>query len=156
MNALDKINSDFKATGRVHIVHTNAAGEVLNEYHVDNLVVTSGKQHIAAKIAATTNVPAAMTHMAIGTSSTTPAAGDTTLGTELVRVGLSASTVSTNTITYTCTFAPGSGTSTSPGVQEAGLFNAASAGTMLCRTTFPSVAKASTDQLAISWVITVS
>ena len=150
------IQENLKATGLVKVVHTNAAGEVLNTFEVPNLVVTAGKNHIAAKIAATTNSPVAMTHMAIGTGSTSAAAGDTTLGTEGGRVALSGSVVSTNTITYTATFPAGTGTSTSPGVQEAGIFNASSGGTMLCRTTFPSVAKASGDPIAITWVVTVS
>jgi hypothetical protein len=150
------IQENLKATGLVKVVHTNAAGEVLNTFEVPNLVVTAGKNHIAAKIAATTNSPVAMTHMAIGTGSTSAAAGDTTLGTEGGRVALSGSVVSTNTITYTATFPAGTGTSTSPGVQEAGIFNASSGGTLLCRTTFPSVAKASGDSIAITWVVTVS
>jgi hypothetical protein len=150
------VQENLKATGMVHIVHTNAAGEVVKEFDVPNLVTTAGKGHIAAKIAATTNSPVSMTHMAIGTGSTSAAAGDTTLGTEGGRVALSATVVSTNTITYTATFPAGTGTSTSPGVQEAGIFNASSGGTLLCRTTFPSVAKASGDSIAITWVVTVS
>ena len=151
-----QVQENLKPTGMVHIVHTNAAGEVLREFDVPNLVTTAGKGHIAAKIAATTNSPVSMTHMAIGTGSTSAAAGDTTLGTEGGRVALSATVVSTNTITYTATFPAGTGTSTSPGVQEAGIFNGSSGGTLLCRTTFPSVAKASGDSIAITWVVTVS
>ena len=150
------MQENLKATGMVHIVHTNAAGKVVKEFDVPNLVTTAGKGHIAAKIAATTNSPVSMTHMAIGTGSTSAAAGDTTLGTEGGRVALSATVVSTNTITYTATFPAGTGTSTSPGVQEAGIFNGSSGGTLLCRTTFPSVAKASGDSIAITWVVTVS
>ena len=41
-------------------------------------------------------------------------------------------------------------------VTEAGIFNAGSGGTMLCRTTFPAVNKASGDSIAITWVVTVS
>ena len=63
----------LKATGLVTIVQTNAAGEIVKEFQVPNLVVTTGKNHIAAKIAATTNSPAAMTHKGIGTSTGTPA-----------------------------------------------------------------------------------
>jgi hypothetical protein len=149
---------DLKATGQVHIQVFDAAGNLKEEHKVKNLVVTVGKQHIAAKIAATTNSPASMTHMAIGSGSGTPAAGDTQLGTELGRVGLTGGggSVSTNTITYTATFPAGTGTSTSPGIQEAGIFNASSSGTLLCRTTFPSVAKASGDSIAVTWVVTVS
>jgi hypothetical protein len=143
----------LKATGLVTIVHSNAAGEVVKEFQVPNLVVTSGKTHIAAKIAATTNSPASMTHMAIGTGNGTPAAGDTALGTQTGRVSLSGNTVSTNTITYTATFPAGTGDGA---ITEAGIFNASSGGTMLCRTTFPVVNKASGDTIAVTWVVTVS
>jgi hypothetical protein len=150
---LQKVTEELKATGLVKIVHTNAAGELVKEFNVPNLVVTAGKNHIAAKIAATTNTPAAMTHMAIGTGTSTPGASDTALGTQTGRVSLSGSTVSTNTITYTATFPAGTGDGA---ITEAGIFNASSGGTMLCRTTFPVVNKASGDTIAITWVVTVS
>ena len=150
---LQKVTEELKATGLVKIVHTNAAGELVKEFNVPNLVVTTGKNHIAAKIAATTNSPAAMTHMAIGTGTSTPGASDTALGTQTGRVSLSGSVVSTNTITYTATFPAGTGDGA---ITEAGVFNASSGGTMLCRTTFPVVNKASGDTIAITWVVTVS
>jgi len=150
---LQKVTEELKATGLVKIVHTNAAGELVKEFNVPNLVVTAGKNHIAAKIAATTNSPAAMTHMAIGTGTSTPGASDTALGTQTGRVSLSGSVVSTNTITYTATFPAGTGDGA---ITEAGIFNASSGGTMLCRTTFPVVNKASGDTIAITWVVTVS
>ena len=150
---LQKVTEELKATGLVKIVQTNASGEVVKEFNVPNLVVTSGKNHIAAKIAATTNSPVAMTHMAIGTGTSTPGASDTALGTQTGRVSLSGSVVSTNTITYTATFPAGTGDGA---ITEAGIFNASSGGTMLCRTTFPVVTKASGDTIAITWVVTVS
>jgi hypothetical protein len=150
---LQKVTEELKATGLVKIVQTNAAGQIVKEFNVPNLVVTAGKNHIAAKIAATTNSPASMTHMAIGTGTTSPGAGDTALGTQTGRVSLSGSVVSTNTITYTATFPAGTGDGA---ITEAGVFNASSGGTMLCRTTFPVVTKQSGDTIAITWVVTVS
>ncbi len=148
-----QITEQLKATGKVRIVQTNAQGEVVKEFQVPNLVVTTGKNYIASKIVATTNSPASMTHMAIGTGTGTPGASDTTLGAETGRVSLSASTVSTNTITYTATFPAGTGTGA---ITEAGILNASSSGTMLCRTTFPVVNKAAGDTIAVTWVVTVS
>jgi hypothetical protein len=150
---LQKVTEELKATGLVKIVQTNAAGEIVKEFNVPNLVVTAGKAHIAAKIAATTNSPAAMTHMAIGTGTATPGASDTALGTQTGRVSLSGSVVSTNTITYTATFPAGTGDGA---ITEAGVFNASSGGTMLCRSTFPVVNKSAGDTIAITWVVTVS
>jgi hypothetical protein len=148
------IQENLKPTGMVTVSHFNSQGELVTKFEVPNLVVTSGKGYIASRIKDTTK--AAMTHMAIGTSSTAAAASDTTLVAEGGRVSLSATTVSTNTVTYTATFPAGTGTSTSPGVQEAGVFNASSGGDLLCRTVFPSVAKAAGDSIAITWVVTVS
>jgi hypothetical protein len=146
-------NENLKATGKVRIVKTNSQGVVLQDFEVPNLVVTAGKAHIASKIAATTNSPAAMTHMGIGTGATSPGASDTALGTQTGRVSLAGSAVSTNTITYTASFPAGTGDGA---ITEAGIFNASSAGTMLCRTTFPVVNKAAGDTIAVTWVVTVS
>ena len=150
---MELLKETLKATGMVKVVKTNEHGVVIQEFEVPNLVVTAGKNYIASKIVATTNSPASMTHMGIGTGTATPAASDTTLGTQTGRVSLSGSTVSTNTITYTATFPAGTGDGA---ITEAGVFNASSGGTMLCRTTFPVVNKASGDTIAITWVVTVS
>jgi len=148
------INEQIKPTGKLRVVHTNAKGETVQDFEVPNLIVTTGKQYIASKMVATTNSPVSMGYMAIGTNSTTPTAADTQLGTEGGRVALTASTVSSNTITYTATFGAGTGTGA---VTEAGIFNAyPTGGTMLCHTTFPAVNKASGDTIAITWVVTVS
>jgi hypothetical protein len=148
------IQENLKPTGLVTITHKNAAGETIKTFEVPNLVVTSGKNYIASRIKDTTF--GAMTYMAVGTSSTAASATDTTLVSEAGRVALSATVVSTNTVTYTATFPAGTATSTSPGIQEAGILNASSGGTLLCRTVFPSVAKAAGDSIAITWVVTVS
>lgn len=148
------IQENLKPTGMVTVSHFNSQGELINKFEVPNLVVTSGKNYIASRIKDTTF--SAMTYMAIGTSSTAASATDSTLVAENGRVALSATTVSTNTVTYTATFPAGTGTSTSPGIQEAGVLNASSGGTLLCRTVFPSVAKAAGDSIAITWVVTVS
>jgi len=148
-----KLNEDLKATGMVNIKHFGADGNLKSEQTVPNLVVTTGKNYIASKMTATTNSPVSMTHMAIGTGTATPAAANTALGTQTGRVSLSGSQVTNNSITYTATFPAGTGDGA---VTEAGIFNAASGGTMLCRTTFPTVTKQSGDTIAVTWVVTVS
>jgi hypothetical protein len=147
------MQENLKPTGLVKVVHTNAAGALVQEFEIPNLVTTAGKGHIAAKIAATTNSPVSMTHMAIGTGTTAAAVGNTILETEGGRVSLSNAVVSSNTITYTATFPASTGTGA---VTEAGVFNGSSGGTLLCRTVFPVVNKAAGDSIAITWVVTVS
>lgn len=153
---ITQLNEDAKVKGRLTVVHSNAAGEVIDTFEVDNLVVTTGKQHIASRLGAS-SPPTAMSHMAIGSDSTTAAITQAALLAELGRVALTSTTVnvsSTNsTVTYAATFPAGTGTGT---VYEAGVFNASSSGVMLCRTTFPLVTKQSGDTIAITWVVTVS
>ena len=93
-----------------------------------------------------------MSHMALGSSSTAAAVGDTTLGTELGRVALTAGTAANNVVTYTATFGTGVATG---GVQEAGIFNASSAGILLCRVVFAVVNKGANDTMAVTWTVTV-
>lgn len=144
-----------KVTGEVTFRHYNPAGELISEQTVKNLIVTTGLYHIAARMA-NTGTPTQMTHMALGSSSTTPALADTALGAQLgTRAALSVAggTPANNTITYSATFAAGVATGA---VVEAGIFNASTAGVMLCRTTFPVINKNSGDSLAVTWVVTVS
>lgn len=77
---------------------------------------------------------------------------DTALATELDRNTLTSTTVTGNQIVYEATWNPGDATGV---LTESGLFNAASLGTMLARTTFPSVGKGVNDQFTIRWTITV-
>jgi hypothetical protein len=122
--------------------------EVVRE--IDNLVVTAGKGFVASRMTGTSaNV---MSHMAVGSGSTAAAAGDTALGSELGRTTTSAS-VSGAVVTYSSTFAAGTGTGA---VTEAGIFNASSSGTMLCRTVFSVVNKGASDSMTVSWTVTVS
>ena len=95
----------------------------------------------------------AMSHMAIGTGSTAAAAGDTALGTESARTALTSTTVTNNEVVYVDTFGAGTGTGA---ITEAGVFNASSGGTMLCRTVFSVVNKGADDSMTITWTVTVS
>jgi len=146
------IQENLKAQGELTVSLFDRDGNLKSISKHPNLVVTVGKNYIASRMAGTSET--VMSHMAIGTGTTTPAAGQTTLTTEIGRSS-SSFTSSTNTVTATSTFAAGVGTGA---ITEAGIFNASGtdAGTMLCRTTFPVVNKASGDSIAITWVVTVS
>lgn len=146
------LNEQLTMKGELSVVvRDETTGTIKQSFKVPNLVVTVGKQYIASRMAGT--AATVMSHMAIGTGTATPVVGDTTLGIEAGRVALSSFTASTNTVTATATFPAGTGTGA---ITEAGILNAASAGTMLCRTTFPVVNKAAGDSIAITWVVTVS
>lgn len=147
MNAQEYI----KASGKLQIVLTDKDGKIKEQRDISNLVVTVGKNFIASRmVGATANV---MSHMAVGSGTTAAAVGDTALGSELGRVALSSNTATDNVVTQTATFPAGTGTGA---ITEAGVFNAASAGTMLCRTVFAVVNKGVNDAMSITWTVTVS
>ena len=144
------IQETVKVTGALQIKLYGPDGKLKQEQNVKNLVVTSGKGYIAGRMVGT---PTAMSHMAIGSGTVDPAVGDTTLGTELGRVSLTSSAASGAVVTYIASFGAGTGTGA---VTEAGIFNAGSSGTMLCRTEFAVVNKGADDSLSITWTVTVS
>lgn len=145
------LNDNIKVTGELRITVTNPEGNIKQEVVIPNLVVTVGKNYIASRMKDATAT--AMTHMAIGSGTTAAAVGDTTLGTELGRVTLTSTTVTTNNVAYVATFPAGTGTGA---VTEAGLFNASSSGTLLCRTVFSVINKGAADTLGITWTVTVN
>lgn len=140
------LQDDLKMTGRLSIAIND---KVVQE--VKNLVVTTGKGYVASRMKDATAT--AMSHMGVGTGSTAAAASDTALGSEVDRNALASTTVSGANISYVATFAAGDGTGA---LTEAGLFNASSSGTMLCRTVFAVVNKGASDSMTITWTVTVS
>lgn len=149
MNQLEAL----KATGALRIVVTSAEGQVKEDVQVKNLVVNTGLNYIVSRMKDT--AATAMSHMELGTGTTAANAADTALGTAISgsRTALTSTTVSSNTITYVASFAAGTGTGA---VTESGIFNASSAGTMLCRTVFPVVNKQAGDSMTVTWTVTVS
>jgi hypothetical protein len=148
-------NEKLKLSGRLSIVLKDKNGEVKTQREVDNLVVNSGLAYIISRMVGTAKT--VMTHMAVGSSSTAAAAGDTALGSQLgSRKALDSTTISGSNnekVIYVTTFDPGEGTG---GITEAGVFNASTSGDMLCRTVFSVVNKAADDTMVITWTITLS
>jgi hypothetical protein len=144
-------NEQLKATGSLRVVVTGKDGQVKEEHDFKNLVVTVGKNFVASRMVGTAS--AVMSHMAIGEDDTAAAAGNTALGTEVGRVSLASATATDNVVTYTATFPAGTGTGA---IVEAGILNAASAGTLLCRTVFAVVNKGADDAMSVTWTVTIS
>ena len=144
-------NENLKASGSLRVIVTGADGKVKEEHDFKNLVVTVGKNFVASRMVGTAaNV---MSDMAIGSNNTAAAAGDTALGAELGRVTLASASATAAVVTYTATFPAGTGTGA---VVEAGIFNASSGGTMLCRTVFSVVNKGADDAMSVTWTVTIS
>lgn len=146
------IIENMKAKGRLNIVLKDQDGNVKDTRQVDNLVVDTGLDYIASRMKDATAT--AMSHMAIGSGTTAAAAGDTDLESILgSREALDSTTVTDNTVQYVSSFEAGDGTGA---VTEAGIFNAATSGTMLCRTVFSVVNKGANDTLSITWTISLT
>lgn len=147
------IKETIKTIGTLDVVLTNEHGEIKNKFTVPNLVVQTGRNYIAHRMTSNSNV--IMSHMAIGTNNTAAALTDTTLGTETARVALTSTSANANVITYVATFNPGTPAAANA-VVEAGIFNGASSGEMLCRTVFDVVNKGTLDTLSITWTVSNS
>jgi hypothetical protein len=122
--------------------------------HKDNLIVDAGFDFICASLGNSGSRPNVVSHIAIGTSTTAPAAGQTALVAELDRNAATyAHTNGTKVFTMQATWAAGDGTGA---ITEAGVFNAAAAGTMLDRVTFSVVNKGAGDTMTITFTFTLS
>ena len=146
------MEDSLKLKGDVFITVKDKDGNLKEERHEENLVVSAGLNFICDRMEGTSE--AVMSHMGLGSGTTAAAAGDTDLESILgSREALDSTTVSTNTITYVSSFEAGDATGA---VTEAGIFNASSAGAMLCRVVFSEINKAADDTMSVSWVITLN
>lgn len=143
---LDKL----KVSGNVKLEHYNENGDIIETKEFKNLIVSTGKDFIAQRMK--DDITNVMSHMAVGTGDTAATLSDTTLETEIDRNALDSTTVTDNDVTYVATYPAGDATGA---LTEAGIFNASSAGVMLCRTVFPVVNKSAGDSVTITWTITV-
>lgn len=165
MILIPKYNNMVELSGSLSIIVTDTiTNTIKQELYVPNDVVFVGKTFIASRMVGTSQ--AIMSHMAIGTGSTAVVTGDTALGAELTvgggytaytRAATTIASNSNNVITYSSNFAANNPSAPAGGaiLREAGIFNASTAGTMLCRTVFPIVTKLPADALTITWTVTI-
>jgi hypothetical protein len=150
------VNDSIKAKGVLQLTLIDENGQI-KQQDEHNLVVNTGLAYIASRMKDATAT--AMSHMGVGTGTTAAAAANTALETALgARVTLDSTTIVTTTasndsVQYVATF--GAGVSTGA-ITEAGIFNALTSGTMLCRTVFPVINKGALDTLVITWKVTVA
>lgn len=146
---MDSYGGVMKISGKVKL-ELKRGQEVVWTREGSNLVVTAGKNLIAALVAAAGSTRPS--HMAIGSSSTVTTVGMTALqGTEHERVALDSTSRIDNEVTYTATFGTGIGGSLT--VAECGIFNAGVAGTMLARFVTSEFTIDSGYSLAASWTL---
>lgn len=138
--------------GQLEIVLRDKSGKVKERRKEKNLIVNTGLNAILDRLVGTSE--AVMSHMGLGSSSTAAAAGQTDLISLLgSREAIDSSTVTGSSVAYVCTFEAGDATGT---ITEAGIFNASTSGTMLCRSVFSSITKGANDSLNVTWTITVT
>ncbi len=159
--------SPLLLTGKIHICLWGPTMDLKEEWNVDNLVVTTGVNHVADQLDASP-AQAKMLYMAIGETGsglTAPAPTDTDIENEQFRRALEATypLSSGNQVAYRAIFAPGEGVSnpadSTTYIEEAGIFNNAAAGpasgVMLARGLFGPAIKEAGDSLTIDWTITL-
>ena len=143
-------NLHVKGRGIFDLKHADGTVE---HFEKDNLIVNGGFDFICNAIGATSQ-PTEMNYIAVGTGTTAAATTQTALVTELTRAAATyAHTAGTKVFTLTATFAAGVATGA---ITEAGVLNAASAGTMLDRVVFAVINKGADDTLTATFQFTLS
>lgn len=145
-------DEEIQPQDNVRIELRGPDGKIKQEQTCHNLVTTVGKNGVADQLLASPSI-GKPTHMAVGTGTSGPAAGDTALGTELDRNALTSKNRSGAVVTMVGDWAAGDGTGA---ITEAGIFDAASTGNLYVRAVFSAINKAAGDTLAITWTLTVS
>jgi hypothetical protein len=130
-------------------------GALIDSKEGHNVVCTNGKEFLASFLQSASASPSTFTmnYVAIGSDSTSEAAAQTALGTELSRTTGVASYISGQIYQVTATFAAGSGTGA---IYEYGLFSSSSGGTMLSRDTEAVINKGASDTLRVICQLTIS
>ena len=150
--------NNLKLKGSYEFEIRDINGKVRDSWKVDNLVVNGGLAFITGLLTGTGTVP---TYIALGTSSTAVAGSQTTLVAEITDSGLEravatdtqvTTTVTNDTFQLAKTFtATGSKT-----IEEIGIFNAASSGTMLSRALTTSKAIANGESIAVTYKLVLA
>lgn len=132
---------------RLRFAHPEAA---LDYQSVPNLVVDGYLEHLADRFdPAQSPGSVAATHIAVGTSTTSPAGGDTALGNEVFRSGYDGSTDNGTNVTVTMTI--GSGEANGNDLAEVGAFNSSSGGTMINHALFSEpITKNSSKEITVT------
>lgn len=146
----------IKLRGSLKIHICDLQGNLVEERRIDNTVVTSGRRWILQQLESTDiQTSQTISHLAVGTNTTAPATGDTTLGTENTRKAIG--TFSTANLTSNppswqaqVSFNTNEANTT---LGEVGLFNSSSSGTMIARATFATLNKTTSNTLSISYTI---
>jgi len=147
------IEEGMNIKGAITLLLAKASGEV-EVVHKENIIVNGGFDFVADAIGNSSSRPGVMGWIALGTGTTAAAATQTALVTEIKRnAAMYAHTAGTKVFTFTASYSAGDATGA---ITEAGVFNAASAGSMFDRVVFPVVNKGADDSLTAVFTFTMS
>lgn len=113
-----------------------------------NLITSAGKALIANLLIGQDTAP---THIAIGTGTTPPAAGDTTLEAEHARAAATRSRVTITATNDTAQYFYVFTLAVAVSIGEAGLLNAGTGGVLACRQQFTLIPCLVSDTLKVTW-----
>lgn len=132
---------------RIDVIHLPTG--LSCQKRVKNKVVLSGRNLMRDLL--TGDSTADVSHIAVGTSGTVVADSDTALGGEVTRLAFTKHATSDNQAVFYL-YLPSTAANGST-LQEAGIFNAASAGDMFARATHTSIAKTASIAIYYTWTI---
>ncbi len=136
-----------KMIGMVTIIKN---GEVVKKIH--NTIVTTGKSAMSGLLLSDVS-ETAFDYIAIGTGTTSVAAGNTALETESMRVAGTGTQTTTTTTNDTAHLESTFNITSTLAITESGMLNASTSGTLLNRTTFSAINVENGDELIIKWSI---
>lgn len=147
--------------GAVRIITHDRDGRIVYDRYHNNRIVKSGRQLVAELYAGVPGTPPSqVSHMAVGTGSTAAADDQTALIAERARNAVMAPVyneivengVARIKVTLQTVFDFGEANGAEP-LREAGIFTAATGGTMYNRVVFDPVTKTNTFKLTLIWDI---
>ena len=135
--------------------------KIIDSRYIDNTVLTIGKSQIAGHLVADVSTGSAIDWMSIGIGSATITAGDTTLGSEYLKIGIGSLTGDRTTTTTTNDTARWIGSfhiDATKSVNEVGLFNQSglNTGSIYTRACFSALNVVDGDNINGTYTIVVA
>jgi hypothetical protein len=144
-------DDSLRLVGHVMVELIGEDGQVKEQREVNNLITTVGRNSIVDQLLASPTL-GKPTHMEVGTSGTAEAVGNTTITGGFGRVALTSKLRATNVLTMVANWGAGASTGA---LQEAGIWDALTSGTLWSRATFTTINKGASDTLQITWTWTI-
>lgn len=135
----------------VKITVKNLQGETLRVEKLHNIVTNAGFNHIRDILRGVVTSNLILSHFAIGTGTTAVAVTDTTMETEEFRDAMTSFTA--NNAQLICSYYLGLEDCNGETLTEAGLFNAATDGTLFAHIVHTAITKDNTISVSYVWTI---